>query len=583
MKRLLSLLITLSVIGVGLILSVTLLLVADLELEKRLEQQVDHVHQQIHERFKLFDELIADDERALHKHARRSLSQLEEEVFSTPFDPDQWNAERLDNLSRRLGVDAIYIIDRSTRVVATNFQPDLNFQLGTISDPFNAYLNKLYGTGRIEVDRINVSSKTGILQIYAYYAPLGSDYILEVSYDVRKYLSRTHSPRYVEFMFGDFFTELSHSTPLLEKINIYLVNNYAAYPFLNDTPAIQKALLPEPPLTGFVQIEENERINYYSRADLQRSNLHSADYLTIHSQFNLSPVDQFMQKFLGISSLITLILLGLAFLLVSFLFDRWILQRIFRIISTLERSADGDYSVVIRDEQQDELRLISEHINSMNRRISRRDVELQEAHHHLEQRVTERTADLEQEIDARRQAEAQLLELASTDPLTRVMNRRAFEDQAVLEIERALRYGREFSLILLDIDHFKQINDQYGHHFGDRVLVSIARLLESCLRNIDSLCRHGGEEFVLLLPETNTHAAMELAERLRSEIEAFKINENGETVHLTASFGVTTWRRSEVDIQPAVKRADRAMYQAKEEGRNRVQLAQRITQHSVTY
>ncbi|EAR62446.1 GGDEF domain-containing protein [Neptuniibacter caesariensis] len=579
MKRLLSLLITLAVLGVGLILSLTLFFVGKYEFESQVEQQVGHVHQQVRERFRVFDELIANDERELHKRARRALLRLSEVILHENFDPKDWDSERLAQLSKDYGVDAIYIIDRDTRVVATNFLPDMGFQLGTISEAFEQHLKKMFGTGRLEIDRINVSSKTGILQVYAYYAPLNSDYMLEVSYDVKNFLSHSHSSRYVEFLFGDFFTELEKTNPMLEKVDVYLVNNYAAFPFLQNTAPINASDLPSLPEKGVTTVnKENHIVHHYSRADLNRSTLHSAEYLVIRSTFNLTPIYSLMHKFLGISLVIILVVLGIAFFLLSFLFEKWILRRIFRIIAALERSAEGDYADQMISDRKDELGLIADHINSMNRRIAHRDVELREARNTLEHRVEERTRDLQLEVNARKKAEEELIKLASTDPLTRVLNRRAFDQRSREEIERSHRYNRELAIILLDIDHFKQINDQYGHQFGDKVLIDVANLIGPSLRAADCLCRHGGEEFIILLPETDEATALLIAERVRKSIAQHKITDRHDSLSITASFGVAVWRREEGDIQPAVYRADQAMYKAKNSGRNKVVAFTRVIQ-----
>jgi len=570
-KRLLSLLITIAVLGVGIILSTVLYLMAKSEFEQQLEDQANNVHHQVQQRFRIFDELLANDEKEIQEHARRTLLRLSDIVLKKDFNSKDWTSSRLQQLSKAHHVDAIYIIDPSTTVVATNFTPDLNFKLGTISDTFNNYLKGLYGSGRLEVDRINVSSKTGLIKIYAYYAPVGSDYILEVSYDVKNYLSRNRSSRYVDFMFGEFFTEMTKTNPLLEKVDIYLVNNYAAFPFLNSTEAIDNKDLPEIPERGVKTIEQNRNIiHHYSRADFNRSNLHSAEYLAIRSTFNLAPMNYLMNKFLGISLIVVVLVLGLAFFLVAFLFDRWILRRIFRIITALERSADGDYRDQLQSDRMDELGLISQHINSMNSRISARDEQLQEARLNLEQRVEARTLDLQQEVEARKKAEEQLILLAETDPLTGVLNRRAFAERAGIEIERAQRYKRPLAVIILDLDRFKQINDQYGHQCGDRVLIEFANLIKPCLRAVDSLSRHGGEEFLILLPETDELEAFQLAERLRKKAEECEMFSGKESFKVTGSFGVATWKNEEKDIQATIHRADQALYKAKHSGRNQV-------------
>lgn len=570
MKRLLSLLILISVLGVGIALSLSLYLTANAEFDKQLASQVTNVHQEVQQRFRVFDELIANDEKEIQIHANQVLKQLSKTLLQGEQDPTSWTAEKLEKLSQEHSVDAIYIIDPSTTVIATNFLPDLGFELGSISDTFKEYLLALYGTGKLEVDRINISSKTGIIKIYAYYAPKGSKYVLEVSYDVKKYLTRNRSSRYVDFMFGDFFTEMTRTNPLLESIDVYLVNNYAAFPFLRDTPPLKPDGLPEIPEGEVIEIKKGNTLHYYSRADLRRSRLHSADYLAIQSTFDLSPMYILLHKFISTGIFVVLGVMVLAYFIISFLFNKWILRRIFRIIVTLERSAEGDFSDSLPTDKRDELGLISEHINDMNRRISVRDHELREAQQTLEQRVTERTHDLQQEVEARKKAEKKMMQLAATDPLTGVLNRRAFDERSAEEIQRAIRYQRPLAVILLDLDHFKEVNDQYGHQCGDRVLVELANLIQPCLRSIDSLCRHGGEEFLILLPETGEDEAHFLAERLRKEIEKKIMFSDNSTFSITSSFGVASWAQKDKDILPSIHRADKALYKAKEAGRNLV-------------
>lgn len=572
MKKLLSLLITISVLGVGLALGGALFFTANSEFEEQLQEQVTNVHQEVQQRFRVFDELIANDEKEIQEHATRALHRLSDVLLYEGFTPNHWTPDRLEKLAQEYSVDGIYIIDPTTTVVATNFLPDLGFQLGTISDSFREYLLTLYGTGRLEVDRINVSSKTGIIKIYAYYAPEGEDYILEVSYDVKKYLSRNRSSRYVDFMFGDFFTEMTKSNPLLESVDVYLVNNYAAFPFLRDTPPLQKSDLPEIPENKVIEVQAGNALHHYSRANLNRSSLHSAEYLAIRSTFDLSPMYFLLHKFINTGVFVLIAVMVLAYFLIAYLFDRWILKRIFRIIVTLERSAEGDFSDKLPVNGRDELNLIAEHINNMNKRISVRDNELKEARQTLEQRVAERTRDLQQEVEARKSAEEKMIQLAATDPLTGVLNRRAFDERAVEEVERAIRYQRPLTVIILDLDHFKQINDRYGHQCGDRVLVELATLIQPCLRSIDCLCRHGGEEFLVLLPETDEDDAHFLAERLRREIAKKTMFSDTERFNITASFGIATLGEGEQDILPTINRADKALYQAKELGRNLVML-----------
>lgn len=571
MKKLLSLLITLSILGLGFALSGSLYFMAESEFERHINNQAENVHQQVQQRFRVFDELLSSDEKHVQEHARRALIRLSDVLLYDNFDPKDWTPERLDKLAKQIEVDGVYVIAPDTTVVATNFIPDLGFNLGSISETFKQYLTGLYGSGRLEVDRINVSSKTGIIKIYAYFAPVNSDYLLEVSYDVKNHLARSRSSRYVDFMFGDFFTEMTKTNPLLDQVDIYLVNNYAAFPFLNTTPGLALSELPEIPENGVLTVEKSDDIiHYYSRADFNTTELHSADYLAIRSTFNLSPMYYLLNKSAILSLIVIGVILCCAYLLISLLFNKWIMSRIFRIIAALERSAEGDYRDYLTTDKMDEIGLISQHVNSMNARLSAREEEIKEARKHLEKRVAERTADLQLEIDARKQAEQKLIQLAETDPLTGVMNRRAFAERAKKEIERSIRYSRPLTVILFDLDHFKQVNDKYGHQCGDKVLVELAELIQPCLRTIDSLSRHGGEEFLILLPETEELEAVQIAERLRKRIQDHVIYDGHERFQVTSSFGVASRHQDEDDIKPTIHRADQALYLAKHKGRNQV-------------
>lgn len=168
-----------------------------------------------------------------------------------------------------------------------------------------------------------------------------------------------------------------------------------------------------------------------------------------------------------------------------------------------------------------------------------------------------------------RDSNAALARLATTDRLTGLWNRLRIEEFAVAEIGRAHRYGLELALIILDIDHFKRVNDLYGHLVGDQVLVAVSCLVREHLRDSDGIGRWGGEEFLVLAPSTDAREAAALAEKLRRLVEGERFPEIGA---ITVSFGVSTLRRGDA-LEHLVQRADDALYRAKEYGRNRVEIA----------
>lgn len=162
---------------------------------------------------------------------------------------------------------------------------------------------------------------------------------------------------------------------------------------------------------------------------------------------------------------------------------------------------------------------------------------------------------------------------ATRDPLTDTYNRRAFYDLAGRELARAVRGRRPPAFAMLDLDHFKSLNDRHGHDVGDRVLQAFATAAASCLRPADVLARYGGEEFVLLLPETTLADAVAVADRIRRALEAQSFDGAGGPLHATVSIGVATAAAGTADLEATLKAADRALYRAKAAGRNRVEAA----------
>lgn len=184
----------------------------------------------------------------------------------------------------------------------------------------------------------------------------------------------------------------------------------------------------------------------------------------------------------------------------------------------------------------------------------------------LEANVVQRTLEL-------LVANNQLKLLATTDPLTGIGNRRRMTEQINTELERCRRFGQPLSLLMVDIDHFKHVNDNFGHEAGDRAIIAVARALTEDMRSIDLASRFGGEEFVLLMPQTRAEVAAGAAERLRAAVAALQLRgDDGEAISLTISIGVASAEPGgEADTASSLLvRADRALYRAKDEGRNRV-------------
>jgi diguanylate cyclase (GGDEF)-like protein len=167
------------------------------------------------------------------------------------------------------------------------------------------------------------------------------------------------------------------------------------------------------------------------------------------------------------------------------------------------------------------------------------------------------------------QSERRLLLESMTDPLTGLLNRRRFTDLSNREEARSRRHGLPFSVLMIDIDHFKRINDEHGHPVGDQAIKALADICTGASRPHDILARYGGEEFVMTLPQTREDGARVVAERIRSRVEASSLATGTAMVRFTVSIGVSSYAK-DMAFQQVIERADQALYEAKRGGRNRI-------------
>ncbi|MCD4748558.1 MAG: diguanylate cyclase [Thermoanaerobaculales bacterium] len=246
-----------------------------------------------------------------------------------------------------------------------------------------------------------------------------------------------------------------------------------------------------------------------------------------------------------------------------------------RLLESLDRS--GVYTILLtaRDEVEDLLYALGQgaHI-FLSKPVS---MPVLQAHIKVGKRLVEAedklvmlTQELERIADERAKKLVVSEELARTDPLTGALNRRGFSEKALPEYRRAARNNRPLALLKIDIDHFKKVNDTFGHDAGDKVLQAVVSMLENGVREIDLVGRMGGEEFEVLLPETNGMTAFVVAERFRRAVEALHVKWHGHSISLTTSVGVAALRCTDTSFPALQARSDVALYEAKGQGRNRV-------------
>lgn len=218
-------------------------------------------------------------------------------------------------------------------------------------------------------------------------------------------------------------------------------------------------------------------------------------------------------------------------------------------ISTM--NLDGELGQEIPVRSRDEIGQLATAFNTMNTKLTGAHAELRESHDQVQRQADE------------------LKVLSTRDPLTGLYNRRHFDEQAKVCFHQSLRRQQPLSVVMADLDHFKQINDTFSHAVGDAVLCQVAKLLEAGLRSSDVVARYGGEEFIVLLPDTDLGGAVTLCEKLRCAVASYPWHKLHEGLRVTLSIGISD-ELSLANVQKIIAAADACLYQAKRAGRNRV-------------
>lgn len=261
-----------------------------------------------------------------------------------------------------------------------------------------------------------------------------------------------------------------------------------------------------------------------------------------------------------IKNQIIFVLLVLILIILALVYGAFRLTTVFKtslneVKKAFKDNHSGNFQNIHFSNHTEEFESIANAFNAMNKKLSVTTVSLES----MKKIVHERTCKLEQ--------------LSNTDPLTQVANRRALFERGNAEFSRIQRSKNELTIILLDCDLFKDINDKFGHVFGDKVLKHLSEICTKEIRNIDFFARYGGEEFIIILPDSDLNGAIETAKRIQQSLTDQRLKFEDKDVPLTVSIGISTVTSKHENFEQLIKDADIAMYKAKTNGRNRIEIA----------
>lgn len=268
------------------------------------------------------------------------------------------------------------------------------------------------------------------------------------------------------------------------------------------------------------------------------------------------------------NAILLALIIFIIFSILVFFWSKRLMSPILLLTKAAQNMAQGKLEGnedLLHIHRNDEVGILANTFKEMSSKLKKSYTELKELNDSLEEKIIERTKDLEA-------SKNELKFLASIDPMTKLYNRRYFSEISEEMFDVNKRKHTNVSLILLDIDNFKSVNDIYGHHIGDDVIISIANILMENTRKDDIVCRYGGEEYIIVLPDTDLESSMKIAHNIRDLVEKMVIKlPREEELQVTISIGVSMANMIvDNDIDIAINKADNAMYEAKRSGKNKV-------------
>lgn len=559
-----------------ILLSIGLLLITSLGLgfgylvhlhtQEFLDAEVASLHQGIQERVTFLDEITQREDTYLDQRLQVLLPNIYRLLTADQTPLAQVSLDRLfliKNMYAEYGQLDIYILDPHSNIIQTTNPKELGVHLASYGTFRERVFDRLQ-TQTLYIDRFSTSAVEGSLRKFAFYRPkTSSDYTLEISIDFYSYLEKRYSKEYTELFKPSAFNAFVQTNPFAYYIDLYLVKAHSAFSLIHKNHQMSQENIRKVQALGYLEQQEGDFLKVYQLLKEAKPEEILGHTLILETEFNLRNLNRLRNALILGSLLLSLALFAVMLFVLRARLHKDLISPLTQLKSNLDQLSQGHYQLNLSDFQY-EFKDIAVAFVHMSHAVQARELALIEARQVLEQRVQERTLALE---EAKSYAES----LARTDMLTQLPNRRYLEEHFEYLIRHQTPYP--LTLVIFDLDFFKKINDTYGHHLGDQVLIHVGNLGTSLIEAPAMLGRLGGEEFVILLPHMHKQAAWILMDELRIHVSQTPVYVPGQSpIYVTLSAGIVTVTQEEASFKHLLRCADEALYQAKASGRNCVRL-----------
>jgi diguanylate cyclase (GGDEF)-like protein len=511
-----------------------------LYMSRLFDEKVDSLFTSIENELVMFDYALTLVEQDWENELRASLPKLASEFSQKKLLAADLSPGWLKSRARQYGLTDLYLINQDLKVVAASFEPDIGLDMSKFSDQYSDYLKNLLNKGEVGIDRINVSSETGLLKKYAYYSEPDSNLIVNADIGVLDRISQSPDSDPIRILFEDITQRLSGSHQDVIEFDVFNVSRADQWSLFNAGKKLPRELANRLYSDESLRINDGKLTRVFRKAPFARYDDVGFKVFAMVVIDRSSLKDTLISAF-ALSALGTTVLAIMIWVLTRLMLKKYMTGRIDELMQQMNRVSDGG-SHRIDLPGADEISRIGAKMNQMLERID---------HEQLQKQLFE--------------------SLSQVDALTQLANRRKLDEVLQTETSRVSRGFGHLTVVMLDIDWFKDFNDLYGHLAGDKALQSIASILShSIQRPSDLVARFGGEEFICLIPGPGRDAGKAHAESIIEHINQARIPcEASKLGTLTVSGGcLFIESRQRCEPESVINQVDQLLYRSKSRGRN---------------